>query len=287
MAEQHTPTTEPLVRLPGSLPAIVDALCRERQPRPLLMGILQHASDAAKRRAVRIAIINRIGRLITSQLSLDEILQTAIETICENLHFADFGLMLVEPENPEMLVLRAKTGIYSTILPRDYRQSIHQGIIGAAACARQRILLNDVASDPRYIPIPGIDDVCTELAVPVVVGGRLLGVLNVESTRHLSEEDTVDLEIVADQLGGTIANAQLFDTEKRRAARLAIINRISQLITSSLSLDQILQIAVEAVSERLHYPIVGVFLIDPDDPSTLVLRACTNVYRPPEIGHYR
>jgi hypothetical protein len=43
----------------------------------------------------------------------------AIETICENLHFADLGLMLVDPENPEMLVLRAKTGIYSSLLPKD------------------------------------------------------------------------------------------------------------------------------------------------------------------------
>jgi hypothetical protein len=119
MDEQHTPILEALVRLPDSLPAVVDAVRRERQLRPLLMRMLQHAADAAMRRAVSIGIINRIGRLITSQLSLDEILQMAIETICENLHFADLGLMLVDPENPEMLVLRAKTGIYSSLLPKD------------------------------------------------------------------------------------------------------------------------------------------------------------------------
>ena len=135
MAEQHTPTTEALVRLADSLPAVIEAVCRERQLRPILMRLLQHASDAAKRRAVRIAIINRIGRLITSWLSLDEILQTAIEAICGNLHFADLGLMLVDPANPEMLVLRAKTGIYSAMLPKDYRQSIHQGIISRSTCA--------------------------------------------------------------------------------------------------------------------------------------------------------
>jgi hypothetical protein len=119
MDEQHPPILEALVRLPDSLPAVVDAVRRERQLRPLLMRMLQHAADAARRRAVSIGIINRIGRLITSQLSLDEILQMAIETICENLHFADLGLMLVSPENLEMLVLRAKTGIYSSLLPKD------------------------------------------------------------------------------------------------------------------------------------------------------------------------
>jgi hypothetical protein len=69
MAEQYTPTIEVLVRLADSLPAVIEAVCHERRLRPILMRLLQHASDAAKCRAVRIAIINRIGRLITRRLS--------------------------------------------------------------------------------------------------------------------------------------------------------------------------------------------------------------------------
>jgi GAF domain-containing protein len=253
MAEQHTPTIEVLVRLADSLPAVIKAVCRERQLRPILMRLLQHASDAAKRRAVRIAIINRIGRLITSRLSLDEILQTAIETICGNLHFADLGLMLVDPANPEMLVLRAKTGIYSAMLPKDYRQSIHQGIIGAAARARQRILLNDVASDPRYIPARGMDDVCTELAVPVVVGDRLLGVLNVESTRRLSEEDAVDLEVVADQLGVAIDNARLFARTQQTLAETQLLYETSRRMSTSMDVDEVIGTYLEQVASRGRY----------------------------------
>lgn len=253
MAEQHTPTTEALVRLADSLPAVIEAVCRERQLQPILMRLLQHASDAAKRRAVRIAIINRIGRLITSRLSLHEILQTAIEAICGNLHFADLGLMLVDPANPEMLVLRAKTGIYSAMLPKDYRQSIHQGIIGAAARARQRILLNDVASDPRYIPARGMDDVCTALAVPVVVGDRLLGVLNVESTRRLSEEDAVDLEVVADQLGVAIDNARLFARTQQTLAETQLLYETSRRMSTSMDVDEVIDAYLEQVAARGRY----------------------------------
>jgi signal transduction histidine kinase len=253
MAEPHTPTTERLVHLADSLPAVIEAVCRERQLRPILMRLLQHASDAARRRAVRIAIINRIGRLITSRLSLDEILQTAIETICGNLHFADLGLMLVDPANPEMFVLRAKTGVYSALLPKDYRQSIHQGIIGAAARARQRILLNDVAGDPRYIPVRGMDDVCAELAVPVVVGDRLLGVLNVESTRRLSEEDAVDLEVVADQLGVAIDNARLFARTQQTLAETQLLYETSRRMSTSMDLDEVIGTYLEQVAARGRY----------------------------------
>jgi GAF domain-containing protein len=68
-----------------------------------------------------------------------------------------------------------------------------------------------------------MDDVCAELAVLVVVGDRLLGVLNVESTRPLSEEDAVDLESVADQLGVAIDNARLFARTQQTLAETQLL----------------------------------------------------------------
>jgi signal transduction histidine kinase len=253
MAESNTPNIEVPAPLSDNLQTLVQAIRAEHQLRPLLTRLLQHASDAAKRRAVRLAIINRIGRLITSQLSLDEILQTAIEAICETLHVADLALLLVDPDNPELLVLRAKTGIFSAILPKDYRQSIHQGIIGAAARARQHILLNDVASDPRYIRAPGRDDVCSELAVPVVVGDRLWGVLNVESTRPLSEEDAVDLEIVADQLGVVIDNAHLLARTQQTLVETQLLYETSRRMSTAMDVDEVIDAYLEQVAARGHY----------------------------------
>jgi signal transduction histidine kinase len=253
MAEPHTPNIDPAAHLPDSLQAMVDAVCGERQLRPLLSRLLHHASDAAKRRAMRLAIINRIGRLITSQLSLDKILQTAIEAICETLHFADLALLLVDPDNPEILVLRARTGKYPAILPKDYRQSIHQGIIGAVARARQHILLNDVTSDPRYIPASGMNGVCSELAVPVVVGDRLLGVLNVESTRPLSEEDAVDLESVADQLGVAIDNAHLFARTQQTLAETQLLYETSRRMSTAMDVDEVIDAYLEPVAARRRY----------------------------------
>jgi signal transduction histidine kinase/putative methionine-R-sulfoxide reductase with GAF domain len=253
MADPHTPNSDPAARLPVSLQAVVDAVRRERQLRPLLSRLLYHASDAAKRRAVRLAIINRIGRLITSQLNLDEVLQTAIEAICETLHFADLGLLLVDADHPEILVLRARTGKYSAILPKDYRQSIHEGIIGAVARARQHILLNDVTSDPRYIAAPGMNGVCSELAVPVVVGDRLLGVLNVESTRPLNEEDATDLESVADQLGVAIDNAHLFAKAQQTLAQTQLLYETSRRMSTAMDVDEVIDAYLEPIAATRRY----------------------------------
>jgi signal transduction histidine kinase/putative methionine-R-sulfoxide reductase with GAF domain len=274
MAKQLTLNAGVLQYQQERLYVILEAISRGGEPHPRLTGLMHHAQDlldtmvaeqaalsrenaqlreAIQRRAARIAVINRIGGLITSHLSLDEILQTAIEAITEHLHFADLGLMLVDPDDPEMLVLRAKTGIYSAIIPIGYRQSLQQGIVGAAARTRRRILLNDVASDPCYIPTPGVTDVCAELAVPVLVGDRLLGVLNVESTRPLSEEEAADLEIVADQLGVAIDNAHLFTRTQQALDETRLLYETSRRMSTTMDVDGVIKAYLEQVAERGRY----------------------------------
>ena len=79
----------------------------------------------------------------------------------------------------------------------------------------------DVRSDARYLPVPGAEWVRSELAVPVVAGERLLGVLNIESGVTFGEADAEGIEILADQLAAAIENARLFEAERRRAAQAA------------------------------------------------------------------
>src|SRR5207249_832989 len=106
---------------------------------------------------------------------------------------------LTERDDPEWLVLRARGGYYGS-RPGEYRQHISQGIIGSAARARRRVLMDDVMSDPRYIPIPGAPQIRSELSLPLVAGDELLGVLNIESERRIPRDDADGLEVVADQL---------------------------------------------------------------------------------------
>lgn len=243
--------------------------------------------EAEKRRSTRIATINRIGQLITSGLGIDQLLQQAVETICDDLHLDSLGLGLIDPADPEMLILLRAVGLHAPDIPPNFRQSIHAGICGIAARTRQSVLLNDVARNPDYISMPGVDDIYAELVVPVVVGEQLLGILNFESRQPITLEDVADLEIVAHQLGVAIENARLFEAEKRRAARTAIINRVARLIAGNLNLEQILQTTVEAIAEHLYYQNVALLLVDPVAPDMLALRASSGIYATPEIVGYR
>jgi GAF domain-containing protein len=183
---------------------------------------------AERHRAARLAAIERIGRLITSRRNLDELMQTAIEAMHVYLAQSNIALLLIDPEDPETLVLSGRSGIYASIPIGGYWQSVHDGIIGWAARSRERILIADVWSDPRYLPVPGADNVRSELAVPVVAGDRLLGVLNIESEQRFGEADAEGIEILADQLAAAIDSERMYGAERPRAAPIVCFNRIGR-----------------------------------------------------------
>jgi signal transduction histidine kinase len=85
--------------------------------------------------------------------------------------------------------------------------------------------VNDVEADPRYVKPPAAVNVRAELAVPIVLGEHVLGVLNVESERPFDQEDQASLQIIADHLAVAIRNARLFES----ASALAVLEERERL----------------------------------------------------------
>jgi phosphoserine phosphatase RsbU/P len=100
--------------------------------------------------------------------------------------------------------------------------------------AREAVLVNDVEGDPRYMPTPGARGVRAELAVPIVLGGRVLGVVNVESTHTLDDEDVAGIRVVADQLAVAIENARLYEEVRATQERLEKEVRFARRVQAAL-----------------------------------------------------
>lgn len=239
------------------------------------------------RRAERLVLLARVGHLTTADLPPGELLDTAADAIHELLNYPYVALLLLDPADPATLVLRAIGGGARGTAPPDYRLPITTGITGAAARTRRAQRVDDIAADPRYLPIPGGTGIRAELAVPILLGERTLGVLNVEGAVPFTEEDTISLRIVADQLAAALANAQLFAAERRRAERLALIARVSQRIAARLDPDELVATTVEELHRRLGYDHVSLFLLDPADPGWLVQRARASRWPRGEATGYR
>ena len=178
-----------------------------------------------QRRAARFAMIARVAGLIASETDLDHLLQRAADALHELLGFASVDIPLIEPPDLQTLVIRIRGGEYKRRIHHVDRLPVGQGIMGAAARTRRAQLVNDVASDPRYVTPPGMPRPRAELAVPMLYGDELLGVVNVEGDVTFDELDRMSLVIVAEHLAVAIHNARL----NEQAQRLAVIEERQRL----------------------------------------------------------
>src|SRR6185312_5642555 len=103
--------------------------------------------------------------------------------------FPNIAIPLIDPEQPRTLIVRTFGGHYKQRLKGEYRIPVTVGLMGAAARTRTTVLVNDVTADSRYLLTPGGAAVRAELAVPILLGERAVGVVNVESDDAFDEDD--------------------------------------------------------------------------------------------------
>lgn len=195
-------------------------------------------------RAERFALIARLAQLIMSNLEPDDLLQHAADSVHMLLGYENVAIPLLDADGTT-LVLRAFGGAYKHAVGGEHRIPIDRGLMGAACRDRRPVLVNDVSADPRYLPTPGIEGIVAELAVPILHGDRVVGVLNVESSEPFDQEDADDLHVVADQLAVALENARLYLAAQGAAAleerhRLAreLHDAVTQQLFSALLVAQ-------------------------------------------------
>jgi DNA-binding NarL/FixJ family response regulator/GAF domain-containing protein len=197
-----------------------------------------------------------------------------VDAIHEHLHYAVVGVLLIDPEDPTSLILRALSHVEDPSEFGRYRRPVHEGIIGAAVRSRQRILVGDVRDDTRYRTPRGARKVHAEVVVPIVVSDRLLGVLHVESEQPIVEDDASGLQIIADQLGVAIDNAELFASTQHALEETQLLYETCRRMSTAMDVDDVIAAYLEQVAMGGRY-VCTVVLYEFDEtgePTSLTLR---------------
>ena len=142
-----------------------------------------------------------------------------------------------------------------------------EGVVGWVAQMQQSALINDVLQDARYLTT--VEQTRSELAVPLLVADRLVGVMNVESSRFnaFTPDDERLLQTLAGQLAMLIENARLHEETQQRLAEVSTLYAFAEQLTTSIDLATLLDSIVVTLKEVLHCRGVSISLLNPDTQS--------------------
>ncbi len=208
--------------------------------------------EETRRRATQLEATSEVGRRIASILGLDELLSEVVELVHETFNYDHVHVFLIDPDTQEAVYRAGNGSVGRAIREEGLRLKVGQeGMIGHAASTRQPLIANDVAKDPFYVPHPLLADTRSECTVPLVIGDRVIGVLDVQSHEldAFGDDDLFLLQTFGDQLAVAIENARLFEESERRIRSLAALNRMGQTISSTLDLTALLDEAYRQISQ--------------------------------------
>ncbi len=132
-----------------------------------------------------------------------------------------------------------------------------QSLVARAARTRQAVIINDTHNTPDWLANPLLPDTASELAVPLIIGDQVLGVLDVQSERlnAFSEEDANIQTTLASQVAIALQNARSFTQAQKQAEREAMLNLIGQKIRGATTVEAVLQIAARELGHALGAPL--------------------------------
>ncbi len=183
--------------------------------------------ESQREYAAMLETLAEIGREVSSILDLDELLTRLAQLTKRIVDYRTFGILLLDPQTQTLeMKLAVKYGEVEN-LPA---VKLGEGIVGYAALHKEPVLSPDVRQDPRYIN--AVADVRSELAIPLLVMDRCIGVFDLESP-ELEAFDNDDMEVLtllASQAAVAIENARLYETIRANEERLEKELRFAQRV---------------------------------------------------------
>src|SRR5512140_1254392 len=202
------------------------------------MQATRKAGVRFKERSELLDFLLEVSAATTLTLDLDQLLANVSEIVHKVLPYDLFAILLYSDRRRDLRI-RYAVGHRDEVI-RNLSIAVGEGITGTAAASREPVLVADVRNDARYLNT--VDAVRTELAVPMTARGKLVGVIDLQSTRvnAYTEYDRALLRLIAARVAIAIDNARLYLRADRQNRTLNSLANISREFSSILDLNELL-----------------------------------------------
>ncbi len=208
---------------------------------------------AEQRRAEQFRVIGEMGRRLASILDIEALLNEIVRLIRDAFGYDHVGLALIEGDEAVYRVGAGKLWDGSNFIFKPNRLKVGaEGITGWVAGSGEPLLAPDVSQEPRYVWMQG-SSTRSELAVPLKVAGKVIGVLDAQSEglNAFDESDLTVMQSLANQAAIAIENARLYENLGRQVAQLTALQETNRAVAGTLQRDALLKLIMEQATTLL------------------------------------
>lgn len=213
-----------------------------------------------RERAELLDFLLEVSSVTGETLDLDRILGNVAD-IVRNVIPHDLFAILLYSERLQALSIRYSRG-HRDELVTNLHIKLGEGITGAAGQTRRPVLVDDVTTDRRYLN--AMDAVRSELAVPMITRGKLVGVLDLQSTARaaFNEQDRALLQLIAARIATAIENARLYRRVEQSNRTQRTLTHLAHEFSSILDVDALLDKIAKSIRGLINYDAFTIMLID-------------------------
>lgn len=226
---------------------------------------LERHTQALERHIVQLQVAAEIARDAAALGKMEELIERAVNLVRDRFGFYHAGIFLVD-ERGQYAVLRAATGEPGRkMIENAHRLKVGEvGIVGYVTGSGMPRIALDVGADAVYFQNPYLPETHSELALPLKIGNRIIGALDVQNKQEsaFNSDDITILQTMADQLAVAIENARLYDAARRQVEELTILHAIATAGAETTSQDALIERATLLIGTTLYPAHFGVLLLD-------------------------
>lgn len=257
-----------------------------------LVDVTSHreAEMLLEQRATHMEAVAQVSALSSSILETDKLLQQMVDLTKERFGLYHAHIYLLNKQK-ETLTLAAGAGEIGRQLVAGKRSipfTKEQSFVAKAARTRQGVVENYVHENPTFLPNPLLPGTKAEIAVPMMVGNDLLGVLDVQSDKagHFTKDSVHVFTILASQLGVAVQNARSFERAQKSLRETQALLNITHETSNLLNVDKMLHVVLDYVlaTTRFEAGLISIYNPQLDDLELLVHELPESLYNGIEQG---
>jgi len=217
--------------------------------RELIGSLETRVADRTKALAASTEVSRRLSTILDEQ----SLVSTVVDEVQSAFNYYHAHIYLLDASGERLIMMGGTGDAGRLMLMRGHSIPLGRGLVGRAAANIETVLVPDVSKDPQWLPNTLLPDTRAEAAVPIMLGAKVLGVLDIQHNivNGLKPDDIDLLQAIANQVAVGLQNARSYTQAQQQAGFESMLNVINEKIQTATTVEDVTQIAARELGQAL------------------------------------